>query len=90
MKSFSRWIRLKYERKAFLSGCCEDVGGACLAALGGELPPLLGALARARAPDVNLRGGGRAPLHLACAAGDLPVAQLLIWVRINTFNSTFF
>lgn len=31
----------------------------------------------------------RTPLHLACATGNLAMAQLLIWVRFSLAENTF-
>ncbi|CAH1112360.1 unnamed protein product [Psylliodes chrysocephalus] len=80
-----RWIRAKYEHKEFLpppnntmplgqqlidSVCASNIKG------------IISVLARANAQEVNTTVGPRdlrTPLHLACAMGNLAVAQLLIW-----------
>lgn len=78
---------MKYERKSFLGTSFEEPAVACGLALSGRLTPLLNSLARSRPVDVNRPSppDGRTPLHRACAAGDLPIAQLLIWVRYIIF-----
>lgn len=46
-------------------------------------------LARCSYEDINISVSTedlRTPLHLACATGNLAMAQLLIWVRIIFIN----
>uniref|UniRef100_A0A6P7FRM0 Centaurin-gamma-1A isoform X1 n=2 Tax=Diabrotica virgifera virgifera TaxID=50390 RepID=A0A6P7FRM0_DIAVI len=80
-----KWIRAKYEHKEFLpppnntmplgqqlidSVCASNIKG------------IISVLARANVQEVNTTVGPRdlrTPLHLACAMGNLAVAQLLIW-----------
>ncbi|XP_032512601.1 centaurin-gamma-1A isoform X2 [Danaus plexippus] len=80
-----RWIRMKYERRSFLS--CESVRGSVGEALRtyaargavGSLAALLAAQP-ARSPHNNDRN---LALRAAAAAGHLPAAQLLIWHNGN-------
>ncbi|XP_050664291.1 centaurin-gamma-1A isoform X2 [Leptidea sinapis] len=83
-----RWIRLKYERRAFLSsadlnGKTSGVGEALkTACVRGDLRTAgrLLAASPARAPSPTARS---LALRAASAAGDLPAAQLLIWHNGN-------
>ncbi|XP_059056757.1 centaurin-gamma-1A [Achroia grisella] len=81
-----RWIRLKYERRAFLSasGAGAGAGGDALrgAAARGAVCVLARALAAPppRAPAAHDRA---AALRAAAAAGHLAAAQLLIWHNGN-------
>ncbi|XP_041970576.1 centaurin-gamma-1A isoform X2 [Aricia agestis] len=77
-----RWIRLKYERRAFLTASTSDGEALRAAAARGAVASLVRALAapppRAPAPlDRALA------LRAAAAAAHLPAAQLLIWHNGN-------
>lgn len=85
-----RWIRAKYESKEFLPPPSNTmplgqqlVDSVCAA----NMKAIINVLARANVQEVNTTVGPRdlrTPLHLACAMGNLAIAQLLIWV--NIFN----
>lgn len=50
-------------------------------------------LARCTYEDINMSVSNedlRTPLHLACATGNLAMAQLLIWVNINIKLMTYY
>ncbi|XP_074039096.1 centaurin gamma 1A isoform X2 [Leptinotarsa decemlineata] len=80
-----RWIRAKYENKEFLPPPNNTVplgqqliDSVCASNIKG----IITVLARANVQEMNTTVGPRdlrTPLHLACAMGNLAVAQLLIW-----------
>ncbi|XP_060524192.1 centaurin-gamma-1A isoform X2 [Cylas formicarius] len=80
-----RWIRSKYENKEFLPPLngTMSVGQQLIDAVcGSNIKNIVHVLAIANAQEVNTHVGPndlRTPLHLACALGNLAVAQLLIW-----------
>lgn len=81
-----RWIRAKYEIKEFLPppNTSMPLGQQVVDAVcSSNMKSIIHVLALASTEDVNstvaLRDL-RTPLHLACAMGNLAVAQLLIWV----------
>lgn len=83
-----QWIRWKYESKDFLPTPSNTmplgqhlVDVVCSA----NIKSIIHALAQANTEQVNSHVSPRdlrTPLHLACAMGNLAVAQLLIWVNI--------
>lgn len=81
-----RWIRSKYEAKEFLPPLnnCMTLGQQLIDAVcSSNVKAVVLALARAEAEHVNSTVATRdlrTPLHLACAMGNLAIAQLLIWV----------
>ena len=82
------WIRMKYEAKEFLAPISRSTPlGQQLAdaVRRGDMKQLALVLAHAGPEHVNATLGPprdfRTPLHLACAMGNLSIAQLLIWVR---------
>lgn len=82
------WIRMKYEAKEFLAPISRSTPlGQQLAdaVRRGDMKQLALVLAHAGSEHVNATLGPprdfRTPLHLACAMGNLSIAQLLIWVR---------
>lgn len=84
-----RWIRAKYETKDFLPPPNntmllgqELIDAVCAS----NMKQIVSVLARANAQEVNTTVAPRdlrTPLHLACAIGNIAVAQLLIWVSVN-------
>ncbi|CAG9864076.1 unnamed protein product [Phyllotreta striolata] len=84
-----RWIRAKYEHKEFLPAPNNTmplgqqlIDSVCASNIKG----IVGVLARANSEEVNTTVGPRdlrTPLHLACAMGNLAVAQLLIWYNAD-------
>ncbi|XP_039749849.1 centaurin-gamma-1A isoform X1 [Pararge aegeria] len=79
-----RWIRLKYERRAFLSSEPTITGGEALRAAGAR--GAVGVLARslaAPAPRAPAPVERALALRAAAAAGHLAAAQLLIWHNGN-------
>ncbi|XP_018571425.1 centaurin-gamma-1A isoform X2 [Anoplophora glabripennis] len=80
-----RWIRAKYETKEFLPPPNNTmplgqqlVDSVCAA----NMKAIINVLARTNAQEVNTTVGPRdlrTPLHLACAMGNIAIAQLLIW-----------
>ena len=80
------WIRAKYETKEFLPFLCKMmpleqqlIDAVCAS----NVKNIVQVLAQASVEHVNTTVGPRdlrSPLHLACAMGNLAVAQLLIWV----------
>nr|CAH7721957.1 unnamed protein product [Callosobruchus chinensis] len=80
-----RWIRAKYESKEFLPPPNNTMllGQQLIDAVcASNVKGIVNVLARANAQEVNTTVGTRdlrTPLHLACAMGNLAVAQLLIW-----------
>lgn len=86
-----RWIRAKYELKEFLplpsttSGLTmaqQLVDAVCRT----DIKQIIVILANGGADVVNGTVSTRdlrTPLHLACAMGNLAIAQLLIWVSIT-------
>lgn len=83
-----RWIRAKYESKEFLPILSSPMPlGQQLvdAVCSSNMKAIILVLAYANAEHVNSTVSARdlrTPLHLACAMGNLAVAQLLIWVSI--------
>ncbi|XP_071443534.1 centaurin-gamma-1A [Hetaerina americana] len=81
-----RWIRSKYEQKEFLAVISSDppfgeqlVDAVCRS----DMKAVALLLAHSNSPEqVNATVSSvdlRTPLHLACAMGNLAMAQLLIW-----------
>ncbi|XP_057669658.1 centaurin-gamma-1A [Diorhabda carinulata] len=80
-----KWIRAKYEHKEFLPPPNNTmplgqqlIDYVCASNIKG----IITVLARANVQEVNTTVGPRdlrTPLHLACAMGNLAVAQLLLW-----------
>jgi Arf-GAP/GTPase/ANK repeat/PH domain-containing protein 1/3 len=81
-----RWIRAKYEGKEFLPppNNTMPLGQQLVDAVcSSNMKAIVHVLAAANTEQVNSTVGPRdlrSPLHLACAMGNLAVAQLLIWV----------
>ncbi|XP_078454326.1 uncharacterized protein LOC144720974 isoform X1 [Lampetra planeri] len=85
-----RWIRAKYESRAFLGAAppCEVPLGQQLlrAVVEDELRTAVLLLAHGSRDDVNETygdGDGRSALHLACAMANVVLAQLLIWYGVD-------
>ncbi|XP_044755941.1 centaurin-gamma-1A isoform X2 [Coccinella septempunctata] len=84
-----QWIRWKYESKDFLPAPSNTmplgqqlVDVVCSA----NIKSIIHVLAQANTEQVNAHVSPRdlrTPLHLACAMGNLAVAQLLIWHNAN-------
>ncbi|XP_072156254.1 centaurin-gamma-1A isoform X2 [Bemisia tabaci] len=84
-----RWIRAKYEAKEFLtplplntSISQQLIDAVCRS----DMKLLTQLLAHATPEHVNTSVNQRdlrTPLHLACAMGNLPVVQLLLWYSAN-------
>lgn len=83
-----RWIRAKYENKEFLaiSNNSMPLGQQLIDAVcSSNVKAIVLALVQANPEQVNTPVGPRdlrTPLHLACALGNLAIAQLLIWVSL--------
>lgn len=84
-----RWIRAKYEYKEFLSTSNNSMplGQQLIESVcSSNIKSIILVLAQASPEQVNTPVGPRdlrTPLHLACALGNLAIAQLLIWVSNN-------
>ncbi|XP_037038824.1 centaurin-gamma-1A isoform X3 [Bradysia coprophila] len=84
-----RWIRLKYEAKEFLPPCNLSISidqQIIDAVVGSNMKALILLLAHATSEHINTTVSTRdlrSPLHLACACGNLAIAQLLIWNHAN-------
>ncbi|XP_061411434.1 uncharacterized protein LOC133345050 isoform X2 [Lethenteron reissneri] len=85
-----RWIRAKYESRAFLGAAppCEVPLGQQLlrAVVEDDLRAAVLLLAHGSRDDVNETygdGDGRSALHLACAMANVVLAQLLIWYGVE-------
>uniref|UniRef100_S4RAX1 Uncharacterized protein n=1 Tax=Petromyzon marinus TaxID=7757 RepID=S4RAX1_PETMA len=85
-----RWIRTKYESRAFLGAApaCEVPLGQQLlrAVVEDDLRTAVLLLAHGSRDDVNDTygdGDGRSALHLACAMANVVLAQLLIWYGVD-------
>ncbi|XP_063906737.1 centaurin-gamma-1A isoform X2 [Zophobas morio] len=84
-----RWIRAKYESKEFLppSNNTMPIGQQLVDAVcSSNMKAIIHVLAVANTDQVNSTVAARdlrTPLHLACAMGNLAVAQLLIWHNAN-------
>ena len=82
-----QWIRWKYEEKLFLPPTNPNISlGKLLidSVCRGDMRSFMLCLARCTYEDINISVSAddlRTPLHLACATGNLAMAQLLIWVR---------
>ncbi len=83
-----RFIKRKYVGKEFLMDRARSGGRKIEEVLAksvssGDLKGLLSALAVSSDAEVNTAccKDGRTPLHLAAGAGNLAMAQLLLWVR---------
>ncbi|XP_076253397.1 centaurin gamma 1A isoform X3 [Rhynchophorus ferrugineus] len=80
-----RWIRAKYEKKEFLPppNTTMPLGQQLIDSVcSSNMKSIIHVLALVSAQQVNTTVGPRdlrTPLHLACAMGNLAVAQLLIW-----------
>ncbi|CAH1155114.1 unnamed protein product [Phaedon cochleariae] len=80
-----RWIRAKYEGKEFLPppNTTMPLGQQLIDSVcASNMKGIVSVLARANVQEVNTTVGPRdlrTPLHLACAMGNMAVAQLLIW-----------
>uniref|UniRef100_A0A8C4QZS2 ArfGAP with GTPase domain, ankyrin repeat and PH domain 1 n=1 Tax=Eptatretus burgeri TaxID=7764 RepID=A0A8C4QZS2_EPTBU len=84
------WIRAKYERHCMLARRPqpkESLGTLLLrAAAASDLPTTVLLLAHGSRDEVNVtesEGSRRSALHLACAAGNVVLAQLLIWYGVE-------
>lgn len=83
-----RWIRAKYENKDFLPppGTTMPLGQQLVDAVcSSNMKAIVLILAYVSSEQVNTTVSARdlrTPLHLACAMGNLAIAQLLIWVNI--------
>lgn len=81
-----RWIRLKYESKEFLTTASTalPLGQQLIDAIcRSDMKTIITILAHGTPDQINTTISVRdlrTPLHLACAMGNLAVAQLLIWV----------
>lgn len=88
-----RWIRAKYEAKEYLPAPSNTmplgqqlVDYVCSSNIKG----IVTVLGQAGVDDVNSTVAPRdlrTPLHLACAMGNLAVAQLLIWVIKHIYQN---
>ncbi|KAJ6647485.1 Centaurin-gamma-1A, partial [Pseudolycoriella hygida] len=84
-----RWIRLKYEAKEFLPPCNLSIPieqQIINAVVENNIKALILLLAHATSEHINATVSTRdlrSPLHLACAGGNLAIAQLLIWNHAN-------
>lgn len=84
-----RWIRAKYESKEFLPppNNTMPLGQQLVDAVcASNMKSIIHVLALANTEQVNSTVAPRdlrTPLHLACAMGNLAVAQLLIWHNAN-------
>ncbi|XP_057338612.1 centaurin-gamma-1A [Microplitis mediator] len=87
-----QWIRWKYEDKAFLPPANPNISiGKLLidSVCRGDMRAFTLCLARCTYEDINMSVSNedlRTPLHLACATGNLAMAQLLIWHKANPQN----
>ncbi|KAF7990844.1 hypothetical protein HCN44_000649 [Aphidius gifuensis] len=86
------WIRWKYEDRAFLPPANSSIPiGKLLidSVCRGDMRAFTLCLARCTYEDINISVSNddlRTPLHLACATGNLAMAQLLIWHKANPQN----
>lgn len=92
-----KWIRAKYETKEFLpiSNSSMPLGQQLIDAVcSSNVKAIVLVLAQANPEQVNTPVGPRdlrTPLHLACALGNLAIAQLLIWVSyFIRYSQNFF
>eukprot|EP00698_Gefionella_okellyi_P003303 TRINITY_DN13075_c0_g1_i1.p1 TRINITY_DN13075_c0_g1~~TRINITY_DN13075_c0_g1_i1.p1 ORF type:complete len:692 (+),score=137.59 TRINITY_DN13075_c0_g1_i1:95-2170(+) len=78
----AKWVTDKYVQKLFVEpwpGTADTLGKELLAAVQrGELLRVYAAFVRGAVPNEIRAADGRAPLHLACARGDVKCALLLI------------
>lgn len=87
-----QWIRWKYEDKLFLPPINPNISlGKLLidSVCRGDMRAFTLCLARCNYEDINMSVSTedlRTPLHLACATGNLAMAQLLIWHKANPQN----
>lgn len=87
-----QWIRWKYEDKLFLPPINPNIPlGKLLidSVCRGDMRAFTLCLARCSYEDINMPVSMedlRTPLHLACATGNLAMAQLLIWHKANPQN----
>ncbi|XP_012276658.1 centaurin-gamma-1A isoform X2 [Orussus abietinus] len=87
-----QWIRWKYEEKVFLPPINPNISlGKLLidSVCRGDMRAFTLCLARCTHEDINISVSAedlRTPLHLACATGNLAMAQLLIWHKANPQN----
>ncbi|XP_055372148.1 centaurin-gamma-1A [Condylostylus longicornis] len=83
------WIRSKYEAKEFLPMCNQaaPLGQQLVeAVVRSDMKTIILVLAKMSHDQVNSTVSTRdlrTPLHLACATGNLAIAQLLIWNNAN-------
>uniref|UniRef100_UPI00358FE49C arf-GAP with GTPase, ANK repeat and PH domain-containing protein 1-like isoform X2 n=1 Tax=Myxine glutinosa TaxID=7769 RepID=UPI00358FE49C len=84
------WIRAKYERRCMLARRPqpkESLGTLLLrAAAASDLPTTVLLLAHGSRDEVNItesEGSRRSALHLACASGNVVLAQLLLWYGVE-------
>ena len=88
-----RFIKAKYERKEWLAGLPGPGGQSQYlveAICRCDMAEVSLALAHCKMEDVNSTVSNRdmrTPLHLAAALGNLPITQLLIWVRTHKYIS---
>ena len=86
-----RYIKAKYERKEWLAGLPGPGGQSQYlveAICRCDMAEVSLALAHCKMEDVNStvsNRDARTPLHLAAALGNLPITQLLIWVRTKLY-----
>lgn len=91
-----RWIRAKYESKEFLQSTSSTMtlGQQLVEAVcASNIKQIVQVLAHCNSDHVNTTVAPRdmrTPLHLACAMGNLAIAQLLIWVCCHLLNNRFF
>ncbi|XP_066583688.1 centaurin-gamma-1A isoform X2 [Prorops nasuta] len=87
-----QWIRWKYEDKAFLPPINPNISMGKLlidSVCRGDMRAFTLCLTRCSYEDINMSVSAedlRTPLHLACATGNLAMAQLLIWHKANPQN----
>ncbi|XP_015603346.1 centaurin-gamma-1A isoform X2 [Cephus cinctus] len=87
-----QWIRWKYEEKVFLPPISPNipVGKLLIDSIcRGDMRAFTLYLAKCSYEDINMSVSEqdlRTPLHLACATGNLAMAQLLIWYKANPQN----
>lgn len=91
--SYRRWHKIcGLQVSPFYLKCHKPMSSLCFSLIfiiildsvcASNIKGIISVLARANAQEVNTTVGPRdlrTPLHLACAMGNLAVAQLLIWV----------
>ncbi|XP_051170154.1 centaurin-gamma-1A isoform X1 [Leptopilina boulardi] len=87
-----QWARWKYEERLFLPPMNPNISlGKLLidSVCRGDMTAFTLCLTRCNYEDINSSVSAedlRTPLHLACATGNLAMAQLLIWHKANPQN----